>query len=433
MAPTTHSTFSASSSARLLACPGSFELGQQLDDGTRKSNIYSAEGTLAHAISEACIFTGKSPFDFLGQTRSADGFDFTIDDDFAEAALQYVDFVNGLRAMGYLVALETVVSPTAQFDGLPDLGIALFGTADCIAYHPVNKHLVIGDLKFGAGVAVEALDNPQLHYYAAGAMGADVLKAICAKHGATYRGVDKVNITIVQPRAFHRDGAIRTHQTTPQAIRHWARSTLYHGIRTAMNDKGQTLSAGKHCRFCPVLPHCKKPKELSLSVATQAFLGAPIENIPDTSDTASPLAQHPLELTDDALSDILDKIEIIGPWLNAIKQLAQDRITQGRAVTGWKLVPKRALRKFADDDLDYNRQAMELAGLDPDDFLALKLLTPAQIEKKVGKALYDAHVAPLVVKTSSGNTLAPEGDPRARIAARRSAAEAFGLKPKEGN
>jgi hypothetical protein len=429
MPPSSHSSFSASSAYRLLACPGSYELGQRLDDGTRRSTIYSAEGTLAHAIAEACIYSGRQPIDFLGQTRTADGFEFTIDDGFVEAVEAYVGYVRGLLAMGYVVALETRVSPTVHWDGMKPLPLDLFGTADCIGYHPKLRRLAIGDLKFGAGVAVDVQDNPQLLYYGSGACHPDVLSAICAARGVEFNGVDEVSITVIQPRAFHRDGPIRQQKFKPSDVRHWARTTLYPGVVTAINDGGKTLSAGKHCRFCPVLPHCKKPKDLALSVATSAFLNTPIENIPDGTVQGAKLPEG--ALSNDDLGDILDRIEIIQPWLAAIKALAEDRIKQGQTVPGYKLVPKRALRRFVDDDADVVKY-LEAQGFDLDDVTVVKPLTPAQLERKVGKRRYAADIAGIVVRASSGNTIAAEGDPRTRVAARRTAAEAFQITNQKG-
>lgn len=421
MAPTLHSAFSASSSQRLLSCPGSFELGRRFDTG-RKSSVYSAEGTLAHAVSEACIFTGKNVSDFVGQVRSADGFDFTIDDEFADAAQTYVDFVSGLRAMGYVVALERRVSPQVHWDGLKPLNIDLFGTSDCIAYHPYLRHLLIGDLKFGAGIAVEVAHNPQLLYYGAGSMHESVLRPLVEAAGYKYLPPEKVTTVIIQPRAHHPAGPVRHHNYTPEEVRDFARITLYSGVKRALSDKGQTLEAGTFCRFCPALPHCEKPKEAAFEVARAAFANAPIENVPFVEETNP--QQLLGELTDEQLGELLDKIELARPWMDAVKNLALERSEKGRRVKGWKSVPKRSRRQFVDDP-EQTLQVLDQTGLDPKLYSRRVPLTPAQVERKAGKKAYEQFIAPHVVKNSSGNTLAPEGDPRARIRAGRTAQEAF--------
>lgn len=436
MAPTKHASFSASSSARLLACPGSFTLGQAADDGTRKSSVYSAEGTLAHSLCEVCVFTGKDPGDFLGRTMTADGFTFTIDETHVEAMNVYVDTLRGLKAMGYVLSLENRVTPQVHWEGLetlmeaPGEPIELFGTADCIAYHPGNKDLIIADLKFGAGIPVEASGNTQFLYYGAGAAHPSVLEGICSAAGVGFAGVQNITLLVVQPRAFHPAGPVRRATYTYEEVREWARTTLYYGVEKALSDGGNTLADGTHCRFCPVLPHCEKPRETAFNTARAAFMNAPLENIPAPNEPGAALPD--VQLSDAKLGELLDKITIIKPWLDAVQKLALDRAEANRDVPGWKLVPKRAMRRWADDDADAMqetiKQVMDADGQDMNRILSTKLLTPAQVEAKLGKPTYNRLIAPHVVKNSSGNTIAPEGDPRQRIK-QRSGAEAFGNGP----
>ena len=415
MSPTAHSSFSASASSRLLACPGSYALAVAVDDGKRRSSIFSAEGTLAHSLSEAALHAGVDPSSFVGDTRTADGFAFDIDDEMADAVRTYVDYVRGLKVMGYTVQLEVRVSPSGLWDGLTPLPISLFGTSDVIAYNPLTRDLRIVDLKFGKGVAVEAKDNSQFLYYAGGAL-ADLRSRKFV--------VETVTTTVVQPRAYHPEGPIRWHTYTAAEVVEWARTTLYNGVKLALEDDGKTTFAGKHCRFCPVAPHCKTLKDHSLNTARAAFLAAPAQNLPASAPAHAILPQ--VTLSDEALGDLLNRIEIIGPWVEAVKRLAQERLDAGTTVPGWKLVPKRPMRRWSDEDQDALMSLMDNAGVDVDAISARSLLSPAQAEKKLGKRRYEAEVAPYVIKVSSGLTLAPEVDPRS-VAARRTAQEAFGL------
>jgi hypothetical protein len=417
LAPNAHASFSASSSARLLACPGSYALALAADDGKRRSSIFAAEGTLAHSMSEACLHSNVDAVSFVGDKRTADGFEFTVDEDMAEGVQTYVDYVRGLQVMGYEVRLEVRVNPAGLWDGLAPLNTDLFGTSDVVAYNPTTKDLRIVDLKFGRGIAVEVENNSQLLYYAAGAMAAA---------GANAKSV---TATIIQPRAHHPKGPIRSHTYTGEEVRKWARTTLYNGVDRALSDNGKTLCAGSHCRFCPVAASCKTLADLSFETARAAYLAAPADNLPASAPTHAGLPQ--ITLSPEALGDLLNKIEIIGPWIDAVKAMAKERLeTTGAGVEGWKLVPTRPARKWADTDEDAQTAALQAdlarAGEDPSKIVTTKLRTPAQVEKSLGKAAYAAHVAPHVVKLSGGVTLAPELDPRS-AEARRSAQEAFGL------
>jgi hypothetical protein len=426
MAPKAHSDFPASSAARLLNCPGSYELGrQQPAYGVRTSSIYSAEGSLAHAMSEACLLAGLDTSSFLGQTRSIDGFTYTLDEDFVAAVEVYVGFVRGLRALGYQVMLEERVSPQGLWTGLDPLPIDLFGTADCIAINAPAKRLIIGDLKFGKGVAVNVTGNSQLLYYGAGAL-AMIMQM------ANVPDIKEVELVIVQPRAPHVDGPIRSVTYTVEEVREWARVNLYDGVKRALADNGKTLVPSDHCRWCPASPTgCPELLNYAAETAKRAFRNAPVENIPANDPT---LALPSVDMSDARLADLLDRIAIVGPWMERLKQVALERAEAGANLPGWKLVPKRPRRIWPHADDKETIAALKNEGLHEDQFTRRTLLSPAQVEKEVGKKLYGQLVQPHVGKSSSGLTLASDDDPRKRVAGR-TAQEAFNLNPahNEGN
>jgi hypothetical protein len=428
--------------ARNVGCPGAFFAAQQADDGKRRSSVFAAEGTLAHSIGEVCAQTGKPVSDFIGQTKSADGYNFEISEDFAEHTQTYVDVLTGFRAMGFVVALENRVSPQIHWDGLPPLSslpipkadgtvipseaLHLFGTADCIAYHPASKRVVIIDLKFGAGIPVQVQDNPQLLYYGAGASPPSVLRAICAEAGETYNGVDTVELVVVQTREWHFDGPVRRAEYTADFVTDWARTTLYDAASTSVNDQGKTRTPGDHCRFCPALAHCAGPRELALASARSAFANAPITNTTTPTSAKAAATLPNVTLTNAELGDLLDKGSIFKPWFEALTTLAMDRLKAGTPVPGWSRAPTRSTRKWAEaEDADALVASLAATPFQTEEYMAPpKPLSPTQVERKVGAAAYRQHIAPLVVKNSSGVTLVSSGDPRARVKGR-SAQEAF--------
>jgi len=442
-----HSKFSASSAYRLLTCPGSFDLGQKADPGSRRSTVFSAEGTLAHSLSEAALFSAADLSTLTGRAFHADGFDFTVDEDFIEAVETYVDFVRSLEALGYVIALETRVSPAIHWTGLADLGLELFGTADCIAYHPDLNKLLIVDLKFGKGIAVEVADNAQFLYYAAGSLSRNVINAMLEAHGRQTLPPgwtpSEVETIVVQPRAHHPDGPIRRQSYDPAFVRRWAQTTLYEGVDKALKDKGTTLVAGDHCRFCPALPHCPAYKTMLDTEAKNAFLNAPATNTPAANLAADddPLALPvqpvalavlpPTHISDEELGELLDKVALLKPYFAALEELAMDRLKKARPVKGWQTAPTRTKRIWNDDEQSV-ASALRAAGLSLVDVAELKLLTPAQLEKKLGKAKFKQILAKtvpnLVTRSAPGKTLVPDGDPRARLNQHsRTPQQAFGI------
>jgi hypothetical protein len=447
LSATGHSQFSASSAYRLLACPGAFALGQACDTGGRRSTVFSAEGTLAHSLSEVALFAGSDFTDVLGRTYSADGFQFTPDEAFVEGVQTYVDFIRGLEALGFIIVLETRVSPMIHWGGLADLGLDLFGTADCIAYHPVHNKLVIVDLKFGKGIAVEVKDNAQFLYYGAGAISLPLINYMREQHGHPPTNVlpTELETVVVQPRTFHQDGPIRRATYTTQQVVDWTRGTLYQGVERAINDNGKTLSAGDHCRFCPALAHCPAHEALVAEAAKDTFANAPIDNTPVVSTTGTDVMAMPTleqqmaalpdaHLSDAKLGELLDKIAILKPYFAALEALAEERLKAAATRPGlnWKLVPTRTRRVWSDDEPTVV-SALHNMGVAPGLYTETRLISPAQAERRMGKKQFRQLLdqLPLVKQSSPGTTLVPASDPRAQINEGRSAAEAFGINPPE--
>jgi hypothetical protein len=127
----------------------------------------------------------------------------------------------------------------------------------------------------------------------------------------------------------------------------------------------------------------------------------------------------PLHLSEDEIAEVLENADVIETWLTAVRGLAYTAIADGRDIPGWKLVPKRAVRKWKDARLVKQRLASEgLSG-----FLTEDLITPAQAEKLAKKQGIQLDLFDLIDAESSGMKLARETD--SREAATRTAASEF--------
>lgn len=259
----------------------------------------------------------------------------------------------------------------------------VFGTADAVVWQPKTKHLHIIDLKYGAGVAVEVKDNLQLKIYALATL-------LTFGYPAT-----KVTATIVQPRCPHTDGPIRSvvydaldlldfHADIEEAV-----GRVDHAAKA--NDILPHLTASeKGCRWCLAAPKCPLLRQKAQTLAKQVFApGLPYDA--------------------KALAETLDFLPILEGWIKNTREFAYGEAEKGNAIPSWKLVEKRATRKWRDETAAAS--ALSAAGVD---CWEKKLITPAVAEKallKDQRGLLDE----LTVKESSGHTLVHESDKRPAI------------------
>jgi hypothetical protein len=215
------------------------------------------------------------------------------------------------------------------------------------------------------------------------------------------RGVSSITFTIVQPRAPHSAGPIRSWTVNAPEMLDFEDKLVDAIAATKAPDA--PLVPGDWCRWCPAAASCP------------GLRGKVLDNA--RTDFAPGLPYDPAKL-----KEALDSIPLIETWIKATSEFAFQESLEGRTVPGWKLVEKRATRKWANEV----EAASALANLVPEDELFEKsLLSPAKVEKLLGKN-GKAALASLVTSQSTGLTLVHESDKRPAAAARASAQEDFG-------
>ncbi len=125
------------------------------------------------------------------------------------------------------------------------------------------------------------------------------------------------------------------------------------------------------------------------------------------------LSADPTSMTEVELSKYLAMADQLKTWINSIYELAQTEMERGVAVPGFKLVQKRATRKWADPDAV--EEALKKSRRPRKDMYDIKLRSPAQIEKKFPK-LYSNTLSSMVNSVSSGVTVVPDTDKRPAVA-----------------
>lgn len=390
-----HARLGASSAYRWTNCPGSY----RLTDGLDTDSVYAAEGTAAHQLAETLMRPHvvdnhlkvvnrriDTAFDHVGDEIIVGNHVFVVDEEMAEAVQLYVDTLLGDTNEEDLIYLEQ------QFQ-LDDVREGLFGTNDFLTYRPSLKRLRVYDYKHGTR-RIEPHENKQLLYYA---LGAALNLALPLR---------EVELVIVQPRAYG------------IPVRRWSTDMLtlveFMDVLGDAVDRAREpnapLIAGPWCResFCPASGTCPAYRAYAQEAAKLEFAQAPTQT-----------------LSDEALGEILDKADAIRDWVAAVFAEATRRAEAGEPPPGWRMVPKRAMRRWMGDPDALVNALRQRFKLSAEQVLAPpKLKSPAQLELVLPKR-ERGELAEFYEKVSSGSVLAREGDPRDSVE-RTTALEDFG-------
>jgi hypothetical protein len=372
-----HASLGASNAERWMTCPGSVRLSEGLPD---YETVFAKEGTAAHALAEVCLSRGKDPSDFLGMSLE----DVEVSEDMVEFVRTYVEHCRGIANGADFVRVEQRFSLAPLNPPGP-----MFGTADFVAYHAAQKRLYVRDLKYGQGVVVEVTGNKQLRYYGLGAaMAPEIAKF----------DIESIDIGIVQPRAQHPEGVVRSEVVPLDELIGFA-GELLESARATLAP-GAPLKAGKHCRFCKASGLCPEQKRVAEEVARVEFAAVPERDMPPAPET----------LPQALFEEILGKLDIVEDWMKAMRGHAVRRLEAGEPVHGFKLVQKRATRKWVDEAAA--AQYLEAMGEKPEDLFVRELKSPAQMEKLVGKKNLPNQ---FIEARSSGTSMVGEDDPRPAV------------------
>lgn len=370
-----HAQWSASATERNWNCPGALALTDDMPETTSEAADW---GTACHQIAEKCL-RGNGPADrYLGTTEKGKSHSFEVDDEMAETAQTYVDYVVAVidsdpDAQCWIEQNFTLASLKPPFEA--------GGTADAVVYLPKAKTLEVIDLKGGRGHVVEAIGNPQGRTYALGAM--------LAHQGLD---VDRVKVTIVQPRAPHKDGRIRSDEFHVADLIEWTADLMAAMKRSAAataehpsNPDGsgiaistwaaKWLKPGDHCKFCKAKATCPAVEKAALDA-----VGIWFDDLDQPRLANAMSGDDPVQLARD-----LDMLDMIEGWCNARRERAHMLAESGVDIPNYVLVPKQGREKWMDDVEPKVLAAAKSAGLAPAKYLNPgKLRTPKQVRKELG-------------------------------------------------
>lgn len=374
-----HSKLPPSGAYRWMHCPGSIRLAAGLEESP---SVFADEGTAAHQLAEQCLSSGRDAVVFKGGTIEVKSNAFKVDAEMVDAVQTYLDVVRAIADESEEFEVEQRMDMSAIVSGV-------FGTGDAIAYRSApTRRVTIVDLKYGKGVAVEVEENEQLLTYAMG---------VAQRYHN--RGVDEVELVIVQPRAPHRDGPVRRWVTDVVGLYEHAMAMQAAAVATAQPDA--PLVPGPWCKFCKAAAICP-----ALEGAVLAAAGV-------RAGHGELTLADPAAYDSEQLSAKLRMLPLVATWLKGVEQFAHAEALRGHMPPGFKLVAKRATRKWKDEDTAV--ATLRLVGVDDDDLFETSVRSPAQVEKAIPAKERGSLMKELAASVSSGTVLAPIEDPRGAV------------------
>lgn len=373
-----HATWSASSTDRNWNCSGAIALTMGLPDTSSEAADW---GTACHQISERCLANRTEASDYIGTTEKGKVHSFEVDEEMAETAQVYVDYVRENSSGDATLQIEQRFS-LASLNPPFDAG----GTGDAVIYRPKERLLEVVDLKGGRGVVVEAKGNPQLRTYGLG--------AILANPGIV---VDQVKVTIVQPRAAHKDGRIRSEQFHIADLIEWTSDLMLAMRRSADALKNKAsmsngewssafLKGGSHCKFCKAAGFCPALEQAALDAAHVWF-----------DDLQQPqLSNSPELLSPERAAQLLDAADMIEDWITSVRGYWHKQAESGIDIPNYILVDKQGREKWNDDTEKAAIKIAKEVGLPDAKYLnAPKIRTPKQVRTEIAKLESDASLKAL--------------------------------------
>ena len=382
MPPGKHAVLSASGAKRWLSCPPSARLEEKLRErlGLEDTgSTYAREGTKAHELSELKLrreIGEMNSYAFSERVKDLERRFGPIDQEMEEATNFYVGIVMERLFEARRTCPDAKLMLETRLDFSPWVPHG-FGTGDAIVIGDTLLDVI--DLKYGKGVPVDAVDNPQTRLYMLGAINL---------FGTLY-DFQKVRGTIVQPRL----DSVTEEIMDRSDLLEWADFEVVDRATLAWEGRGEFLP-GDHCRFCAAKAICSARAAAALKIFNTGL-------------------DAPALLPDEQIPEILACTAIAKSWISDLENYAQAQAIRGQSWPGYKLVRGRSVRswKNAEDAADN----LLRAGYKREDIFKNELRSVSDIEKKLGKKNFRTFAEAYVFKPEGALTLVPESDKRQAV------------------
>lgn len=352
----------ASDAARIVQCPGSWQLAQQYP---MPQSDEASEGTAAHWVASEMLRGVAHSEGELAPNGVA------VTEEMIDGAVLYMQEVEshlygnhrprGIEE-GYKVPSihpDNVAIPDSWFWNIPD-----------------NNTVYIFEYKFGHRF-VPAFENWTLINYA----------AAIRDHITPQNGIESVNyeLVVIQPRCFQAREPVRRWRISSADIApYWFRLRDAYACATGGDSiTDPPLLTGDQCRFCPASRQCSTLQSASLDIATWV-------------DSFRTYDMDGKQVGDELT--LLERFDtILSARIEGLKTQAEMMLKSGQQVSGWQIVPSYGREKWIGDP----KAIIAMAEMAQVDVTKPALITP----KQAIKAGLPAEVVKLFTETPVGTKL----------------------------
>ena len=406
-----HARLSPSGAHRWMACPASVVLEADFPD---TSSVFAREGSAAHELA-AIVLDNEDPSaqKYVGKMvefeDNSETVQWLVTQDMADHVDDYVKLVRDL-AQGKTLLVERKV-PISHLTG--ETGAT--GTSDVVIVDTTSGNLTVVDLKYGMGVRVDALENPQLQMYALGALEeygilGDFDSVSMFIHMPRLNFVSEYHVTVADLLKFGAEVGAAAEQVR-------LAQSLDFSNGTSDQIMGFFTAGEKQCRFCKAKATCPALRNEVTEIVSGAATAADFADLaPETVDGHT---------GDNYLPMAMAKVGLIEDWCKAIRAETERRLLAGKKVDGFKLVEgKRGNRKWGSEA--EVEDLFKTFRMRQDEMYDLSLISPTKAEKmfKQNPKRW-AKVTELITQSEGKPSVAPATDKRPEMVVK-SIAEEFG-------
>lgn len=371
-----HSLLGASKASQWINCPPSARLQESVPD-TRSE--YADEGTVAHELAEIKLRRRLLPCNSKERKRLDSALEAV------KAKPQYgPEMESAVQFYAEVVEERFMAAKARSADAVLLLEESLdfsewvpdgYGTGDVVLI--ADGVLEVIDLKYGKGVPVSAIGNPQLRLYGLGAW---------SSWNYLY-DIREIHMTIVQPRL----DSISSDAIPIGELLEWAETVVMPAAALADAGEGD-FKSGDHCRWCKVKGNCRARADANMAAIQYEFA-------------------DPALLSLDEIGGILHIADQLKSWAKDVEEFAFAAAVRGERIPQWKLVEGRSNRKILDEEAALI--ALQSAKLESNVyFKPRELFGIGELEKRIGKKDLATILGDLIVKPAGKPVLVPETDKR---------------------